>query len=108
MDLSRVWVVDSLQCRTDLKTCCRSDYGPHRGDWFAPGSDTRLPWYSEPGDIYEDRQRQVVHLKRKSDAARPAGIYRCVIPTNAVHNDSDPSVGETVYVGLYYGSGGGI
>ena len=23
---------------------------------------------------------------------------------NAVHNDSDPSVGETVYVGLYYGS----
>ena len=27
-------------------------------------------------------------------------LYRCVIPTNAVHNDSDPSVGEAVYVGL--------
>ena len=26
---------------------------------------------------------------------------------NAVHNYSDGSVGETLYVGLYYGSGGG-
>ena len=33
-------------------------------------------------------------------------VYRCVIATNAVHNDSDRSVGETVYVGLY-GSGVG-
>ena len=97
---------DTVQCHTDLSTCCRSSQGLHRGDWFAPGSDTRLPWPSEPGDIYEDRQNMVVHLRRRNNPTGPSGIYRCVIATNPVHNDSDQSVGETVYVGLY-GSGGG-
>ena len=113
MDLGRVWDNPSsktLQCHTDLETCCRSQSSgtiPGRGDWFAPGSDTRLPFGNDPGKIYEDRRHKVVHLKRRHDAAKPNGIYRCVIPTNAVQNDSDPSVGETVYVGLYYGSKGG-
>ena len=97
---------NTVQCHTDLSTCCRGSVGIHRGDWFAPGSDTRLPWYSEPGDIYEDRQEQIVHIRRRNNPTGPSGIYRCVIPTNAVHDDSDQSVGETVYVGLY-GSGGG-
>ena len=98
---------NTVQCHTDLSTCCRSNQGIHRGDWFAPGSDTRLPWYSEPGDIYEDRQNMVVHIRRRNNGTRPSGMYRCIVATNAVHNDSDQSVGETVYVGLY-GSGGGI
>ena len=98
---------NTVQCHTDLVTCCRGSVGIHRGDWFAPGNNTRLPWHSEPGDIYEDRQRQVVHIRRRNNATGPSGIYRCVIATNAVHNDNDQSVGETVYVGLYYGSGGG-
>ena len=98
---------DTVQCHTDLDTCCRSENGIHRGDWFAPGSDTRLPWRSEPGDIYEDRQERVVHIRRRNNPTGPSGIYRCVIATNAVHSDSDQSVGETVYVGLYYGSEGG-
>ena len=34
------------------------------------------------------------------------GIYRCDIPTVAVHDDSDRSVRATVYVGLYTASGG--
>ena len=97
---------DTVQCHTDLMTCCRIEQGIHRGDWFAPGSDTRLPWRSEPGDIYEDRQDMVVHMRRRNNPTGPSGIYRCVIGTSAVHNDSDESVGETVYVGLY-GSGGG-
>ena len=116
VDLGKVWddrtgsVTNTVQCHTDLETCCRSQPNgiPGRGDWFAPGSDTRLPFGNDPGKIYEDRQHQVVHLKRRHDAVRPNGIYRCVIPTNAVHNDSDPSVGETLYVGLYYGSHRGI
>ena len=113
VDLGRVWdnrSSNTLQCHTDLETCCRrqSNGIPGHGDWFAPGSDTRLPFDNAPGAIYEDLQHQVVHLKRRHSAARPAGIYHCVIPTNAVHNDSDPSVGETVYVGLYYGSDRGI
>ena len=113
VNLSRVWDnsgFNTLKCHTDLETCCRKQSNgiPGRGDWFAPGSDTRLPFGKDPGKIYEDRQHQVVHLKRRHSATGPNGIYRCVIPTNAVHNDGDPSVGETVYVGLYYGNGGGI
>ena len=105
---------DTLQCHTDLSTCCRrqSNGIPGRGDWFAPGSDTRLPFGSERENykaIYEDRQNQVVHLRRTNfikDGETVDGIYRCVIPTNAVHDDSDGSVGETVYVGLYDGEEG--
>ena len=100
---------NTVQCHTDLSTCCRSDYGLHRGDWFAPDSEMRVPFRNENGesDIYEDRQAQVVHLRRRNNPTGPTGIYRCVIATNTVHDDSDQSVGETVYVGLYYGSGGG-
>ena len=92
---------DTVQCHTDLSTCCRSNHGPHRGDWFAPGSDTSLTFYSDGDDIYKDRQDQVVHLRRRNNAGGPSGIYRCVIATNSVHDDSDQSVGEIVYVGLY-------
>ena len=97
---------DTVQCHTDLSTCCRGSVGIHRGDWFPPGSDTRLTFYSDGDDIYEDRQAQVVHIRRRNNPTGPSGIYRCVIATNAVHDDSDESVGETVYVGLY-GNGRG-
>ena len=93
---------DTVQCHTDLSTCCRKEQGPHRGDWFSPDNDTRLPFPGEnPVDFYEDRQAHVVHLHRKSDAIGPSGIYRCVIATNAVHDDIDQFLGATVYVGLY-------
>ena len=98
---------DTVQCHTDLSTCCRVQQGLHRGDWFPPGSDTRLTFYGDGDDIYMDPQAQVVHIRRRNNAIGPSGIYRCVIATNDVHDDSDQSVGETVYVGLYYGSGGG-
>ena len=39
------------------------------------------------------------------NATGPSGIYCCVIATNAVHSDSNPSVGEAVYVGLYHSGG---
>ena len=99
---------NTLQCHTDLATCCRVEHGVHRGDWFAPGSDTRLPFYSEGVDIFEDRQGQVVHLRRRTvnSAAGPSGIYRCVVATNAVHSDSDGYIGATAYVGLYTCGGG--
>ena len=92
---------DSVQCHTDLNTCCSGDQGPHRGDWYFPDG-TRLPY---TGDIYEDRNAQRVDLRRRNNANLPVGIYRCDIPTNAVHND-DTSVRDTVYVGLYTASGG--
>ena len=98
---------NTVQCHTDLGTCCRSSQGIHRGDWLAPGSDTRLPFPNEGGDIFEDRRDQVVHLHRRNNANGPSGIYRCVIATHAIHDDSDQSIREIVYVGLY-ASGQGI
>ena len=90
----------SLQCHTDLDSCCTGTQGNHHGDWFPPGSDTRLPFaYYEYG-IYELRGDQRVDLRRRRNADMPSGIYRCDIATNAVHDD-DVSVRESVYVGLY-------
>ena len=93
---------DVVQCHTDLETCCRVEQGIHRGDWFAPGSDTHLPYPSQVGSrgFYEDRQPQAVYLYRRITNG-PTGIYRCVIATNATHDVSDGSFGETLYVGLY-------
>ena len=95
---------DSVQCITDLSTCCNSTAGSHRGDWYFPDG-TRLP-FSYNGDIYEFRTAQRVDLRRRNSANSPDGIYRCDIPTNAVHDDNDRSVRDTVYVGLYSTSGG--
>ena len=97
---------DTIQCHTDLVTCCHDYREVPRGDWFAPGSDTKLRIWNQSGDMFQSRQPQVVHLRRRHNPNGPTGIYRCVIATNAVKDDSDGSVGKTAYVGLY-GSGGG-
>ena len=95
---------DSVQCITDLGTCCSYTQGVHRGDWYFPNG-TRLP-FSGGGGIFEFRNAERVDLRRNNNANSPVGIYRCDIPTNAVYDDSDISVRDTVYVGLYYPSGG--
>ena len=95
---------DSVQCHTDLITCCRSADGPHRGDWYFPNRD-RLPFPGD-GDIFENRVAQSVDIGRRNSATSPVGIYRCDIPTDDVHHDTDRSVRDTVYVGLYTASGG--
>ena len=92
---------DSVVCHTDLDTCCSSSQGIHRGDWYFPNGP-RLPF---SGDMYEGRGAQRVVLRRTT-ATGPTGIYRCDIPTEAVHDNTDSSVRETVYVGLYTGSEG--
>ena len=52
-------------------------------------------------DIYESRGSQRIDLRRRNSANSPTvGIYRCDIPTVAVHDNTDTSVGDTVYVGL--------
>ena len=99
---------NTLQCHTDLSTCCGPGQGVHRGDWYSPGSTDRLPFSNEAGDIYEQREAQRVDLRRSNSATSPVGIYRCEIPTNDVHDDDDISVRATVYVGLYTASGGMI
>ena len=97
---------DSVQCHTDLSTCCSGAQGADRGDWYPPGSDTRLPFGNEDGgsnDIYESRIAQRVDLRRRNNADMPSGIYRCDIETNAVHSDdsTDTTTRETVYAGIY-------
>ena len=93
---------DSVQCHTDLSTCCGSAQGSHRGDWYFPDGN-RLQF---DDDIFEAREDQRVDLRRSNSATSPVGIYRCDIPTVAVHDDTDISVRATVYVGLYTASGG--
>ena len=43
---------DSVQCHTDLDTCCSSSQGDDHGDWYASGSQNWLPFPADPGDIY--------------------------------------------------------
>ena len=101
---------EGVQCITDLDTCCTNTDGPHRGDWYFPDG-TRLPFsgdyepFSYRGYIYENRGPQRVALHRRNNAHTLVGIYRCDIPTIAVHDDSDRSVRATVYVGLYTSGG---
>ena len=99
---------DSVQCHTDLTTCCRSAQGPHRGDWYSPGTN-RLPFSNKDGDIFEQRSTERVDLRRRNSATSPVGIYHCEIATNAVHDDDDKSVRDVpVYIGLYTASRGKI
>ena len=89
---------EGVQCHTDLTTCCSSDQGMDRGDWYAPDSEDRLPLESEEDSlhaIYECRGNQsVTLLQRQTAVGQPAGIYRCDIAV------SGPGRG-TVFIGLH-------
>ena len=94
---------DSVQCHTDLSTCCTGTQGEHRGDWIPPGSDQTLPFSSDStAGIYEVHGAQRVDLRHRNNTSMPSGIYRCDI---AIHDDNSTSVRESVYVGLYSSEG---
>ena len=84
---------DSVQCVTDLNTCCINTYGSHCGDWYFPDGN-RLGFHSYI--IHESRGPQRVNLRRRNAAISPTGVYRC----------DNNSLRATVYVGLYTTSGG--
>ena len=96
---------DSVQCHTDLSTCCSGAQGDDRGDWYFPDGD-RLQFSNGSGDIYEHRDAQRVDLRRRNNGDT-SGIYLCTVETNAVHSDddSDTTTRETVYAGLYASGG---
>ena len=98
-------VLNSVQCHTDLNTCCNRTQGTDRGDWYFPNGD-RLQFLNDLGDIYEQRVAQRVDLRRRNNGDT-SGIYHCTIETNAVHSNdnSDTTTRETVYVGLYASGG---
>ena len=107
VDISRVGGAydnsDSVVCHSDLSTCCSSGQGPHRGSWYFPNG-TLLPFTGSSVPIGLGLAAQIAVIRRTT-ATGPTGIYRCDIATNAVHSDTDRSVGETVYVGLYRADG---
>ena len=89
---------ETVQCHTDLLTCCGSAQGPDRGDWYSPNGN-RLQF---SGDVAESRSAQLVVLFYTGSGGT-SGIYRCDIETVAVNNNDGH---ETVYVGLYTSGGG--
>ena len=95
---------DSVVCHTDLTTCCSGGQGINRGNWSFPNG-TLLPSIGNSVPIGLGRTAQIAIIRRTT-ATGPTGIYRCRIATNAAHSDTDRSVGETLYVGLYPADGG--
>ena len=95
---------DCVVCHTALSTCCSAAQGPHRGSWYFPDGTTRLPFSGNSVPIGLARGDRVAVICRTT-ATGPTGIYRCDIATIAVHSNTDESVGETVYVGLYTADG---
>ena len=89
--------INSVQCHTDLNTCCSGTQGPDRGDWYFPNGN-RLQF---SGNVYEGRGDRLAFLEYTGSGGT-SGIYRCDIETVAVNNNDGR---ETVYVGLYTSGG---
>ena len=87
---------EGVQCHTDLTTCCSRHQGMERGDWYAPGSVTRLPFY-ESGNIdsvCEHRDNQKVILYHRPWVPHPNIRSRCDIAVT----DSGRGI---IYMGIY-------
>ena len=96
---------NTVRCITDLATCCSPTQGIHGGDWYFP-NETRLDVNESSVDMYAIEGAQEVALNHRNSVASPSGIYRCDVATNDVHNDTDLTVVEIIYVGIYYASEG--
>ena len=96
---------NTVMCHTDLETCCQHSQGIHRGDWYFP-NESRLLNSLSGGSMHRTRGAQRVNLHRSNNAMSPFGLYRCVVSTVAVHNDTDLSVRDKVFVGVYPPSAG--
>ena len=90
---------NTLQCNTDLNTCCRRAQGTDRGDWYFPDGN-RLPFHGFHS-VYEDRGDRLVAVYRIGNGVM-SGIYRCDIETIAVNNNSG---NVSLFVGLYTSGG---
>ena len=55
--------IDSVQCHTDLHSCCSASQGDDRGDWYFPNG-TQLPLLDGVlNNIFETRVVQRVDLR---------------------------------------------
>ena len=87
---------NSVQCHTDLTTCCNATQGSDRGDWYFPNK-MKLPFSGGTVGAFERRNAQQVDLCRRGNTIPPEGIYRCDIETSTTSDNSR----EVLYVGLY-------
>ena len=96
--------IESVQCHTDLRTCCSNEQGIHRGDWYFPNGN-RLPFDGGANDIHQHRDYRRVDLRRRN-ATSPSGMYHCDIATVDVHDNTTTQLTRSrVYVGLYANGG---
>ena len=90
----------SVQCHTDLSTCCSSTEGIHRAGWSFPSGQTLGFINTGWGRVYMKRAAQRVELRRRNDLRiKGNGMYRCSIRTTAASDR------VFVYVGLYTSGG---
>ena len=87
--------LDSVQCHTDLKTCCNRPQDRDRGSWYFP-SGKRLNFFGG-GVVYENRTDERIDLRYLREGGA-SGMYRCDIETTSVNERAG---WETAYVGLY-------
>ena len=76
---------EGVQCHTDLTTCCSRHQGDDSGDWYAPGSITRLPLSGHLNTTFQHRESQKVtlyHRSRVLPSDHQSGMYRCDIAVN--------------------------
>ena len=95
---------DSVQCHTDLFTCCTPLQGQNTGDWYHP--DMTIVSLELSDEIYVVHRVERVDLHQKGGNSM-SGIYRCDIETIEIHSDDpfDTTTRATVYVGLYTSGG---
>ena len=92
-------LVQFVQCHSDLSTCCSGSQGPHCVDWYFPdGLDCHSLGVCMR--LMEFREWTYVKLVLLDQLVSIAVIF------HNVHDDTDISERDTVYVGLYVGSGG--
>ena len=87
--------LNTLNCHTDLNTCCSIAQGPDRGDWYFPNGN-RLPFnnYKDPPILLEGRcfELVVMYYESKNGTFAISGVYRCDIETIAVNNNTGTSL----------------
>lgn len=91
---------DSVQCHTDLGTCCRGN-DPNDGNWYSPQRMVIGPT-EVMGNISVMKAFKRVDLRRRGNEVI-SGIYECIVD---IMDGQNFAKGAT-YVGLYSETNGG-
>ena len=99
---------DSVQCHTNLSSCCGHNPGADgygSGEWFAPTDNASTSMLTDKeSDMYVAYIDQRIDLRQRENTGK-SGIYRCEIDIAAADVTSGTMSREAVYVGLYASGG---